>query len=176
VAAKQELAISAALSFYIDQFCRFQSKNLPQVIVVGGPMLRRARPPAMTYRAATTAESEAARSTAESDAATSATKPGPNPSPTEGYAARAAGLNTSPEAVERRHRAGDLTCFWRRTGLQFVAALAAVIVGCAFGYVVAGNDHRMQIFLSATVAAGLFFVFSAFASQLNRKSRRTQRR
>jgi hypothetical protein len=131
----------------------------------------------MTYPAPTTVESEAARSTAESDAPTSATKPGPNPSPTEGYAAHgAAGLNTSPEAVERRHRAGDLTCFWRRTGLQFVAALAAVIVGCPFGYVVAGNDHRMQIFLSATVAAGLFFVFSAFASQLNRKSRRTQRR
>ena len=55
--------------------------------------------------------------------------------------------------------------------MQFIALLAAVIVGCSFGYVVAGNDRGMQIFLSATVAAGLFFVFSAFATQLNRKSR-----
>ena len=118
----------------------------------------------MTYPAPTPAESEAARSTAESDAPTSATKPGPTPSATARYAAHgAAGLNTTPETLERRrHRAGDLTCFWRRTRLQFVAALAVVIVGCAFGYVVAGNDHRMQIFLSATVAVELFFLFSGF--------------
>ena len=56
--------------------------------------------------------------------------------------------------------------------MQFVAALAAVIVGCAFGYVVAGNDHRMQIFFSAAVGMGLFLVFSALANQLSRNRRR----
>ena len=53
-----------------------------------------------------------------------------------------------------------------------MAVLGAAIVGIAFGHVVAGNDHRMQIFLSATVGMGLFFVFSALATEVNRKRRK----
>jgi hypothetical protein len=45
------------------------------------------------------------------------------------------------------------------------------MVGIAFGHMVAGND-QMQIFFSATVGMGLFFVFSALATQLNRKRRK----
>jgi hypothetical protein len=56
--------------------------------------------------------------------------------------------------------------------LQALAVIGAAIVGIAFGHVVAGNDPRMQIFFSATVGMGLFFVFSALATQLNRKRRK----
>src|SRR5262245_40561813 len=130
----------------------------------------------MTCPAPTTTEREAAHSTAERYAATSPIKPPPTPGRAERHpGSSATGLNTTPEPVERWDRAGHLSQSWRSAGLQFVAVLAAIGVGCAFGYVVAGNDHRMQIFLSATVAAGLFFVFSALATQLNRKVRRTRR-
>jgi uncharacterized membrane protein YfcA len=77
-------------------------------------------------------------------------------------------LNGSLRTAQRSHRAGH----WRRAWLQALAVLAAVVVGCGFGYVVARNDRPMQIFFSAAVATGLFLVFSAFATQLNRKRRR----
>ena len=129
----------------------------------------------MTYPAPGTAELDTAAKAAESYAETSPSTPRPPPRSPERYAASIpAGVNTTPAATVRRRRAG-LTWDWRRTGLQFVAALAAVIVGCGFGYVVAGDDHGLQIFLSATVAVGLFFVFSAFATQLYRKFNRTRR-
>jgi len=143
----------------------------------------------MTYPAPSTAESDAATTPAESDAAPKPAKSDAAPNPAETYPAprpaeprpetrpgetyapaSAAGLNTSPHPATR-HRARHLSRFWRRSRLQFVAALAAVIVGYAFGYVVAGNDERMQIFFSAAVGMGLFLVFSALASQLSRKRR-----
>jgi len=136
----------------------------------------------MTYPAPSTLEVDAAITPAESDAALNPaeTYSAPTPAetlpatrPAETYAPpSAAGLNTSAHSAKRRHRAGHLSWFWRRSWLQFVAALAAVIVGCAFGYVVAGNDHRMQIFFSAAVGMGLFLVFSALANQLSRNRRR----
>ena len=85
------------------------------------------------------------------------------------------GLRDRAETANRLRRSGHTCRASGRIWLQAVAVLAAVVVGCGFGYVVAGNDHRFQIFLSATVAVGLFFVFSAFATQLYRKFNRTRR-
>jgi hypothetical protein len=69
-------------------------------------------------------------------------------------------------------RSGHLSQIWRRTRLQVLAALGAGIIGYAFGHVVAENDRAMRLFFSAAVGIGLFFVFSAFATQLSRTRRR----
>src|SRR5438045_7829282 len=99
-----------------------------------------------------------APSAAESDAAPSPTEMSPAPRPAETRPATTSaetypasspgGLNRSPNAAKQTHRNGYFTRFWRRIRLQLVAVLAAVVVGCAFGFVVAGNDRAMQIFFS----------------------------
>ena len=100
------------------------------------------------------------------------TVPGLHPSET--YLASPAAEITSAEAAKRPRNARHFTRIWRRAWLQALAVLAAAMVGVAFGYVVAGNDHRMQMFFSAAVGTGLFLVFSAFATQLYRKFNRTR--
>ena len=113
--------MSAEVSFYIDQFRCFQSKICDRSSHVSGPMLSRAREPAMTYPAPTTAESEAAPTTAEATRQRAPPNQVPPRGRLEGMQRTRSRTETTPEAVERRHRAGDLTCSWRRTRLQFVA-------------------------------------------------------
>jgi hypothetical protein len=91
----------------------------------------------------------------------------PVPRPAEAYAAAG---STSAETAKRSP--SPRLFAWQRAWLQALAVIGAAIVGIAFGHVVAGNDPRMQIFFSATVGMGLFFVFSALATQLNRKRRK----
>ena len=81
------------------------------------------------------------------------------------------GLRKRAETSNRLRRSGHTSRIWRRAWMHAFAILAAVVVGCAFGYVVAGNDRPMQIFFSAAVAVGLSLVFSAFATELNRRKR-----
>ena len=92
------------------------------------------------------------------------------PRPAEAHPASPAARNTSAETAKRSPNPRHFTR--RRAWLQALAVVGAAIVGIAFGHMVAGNDHRMQIFFSATVGMGLFFVFSALATQLNRKRRK----
>src|SRR6266550_3612052 len=92
------------------------------------------------------------------------------PRPAEAHLASPAARNTSAETAKRSPNPRHFTR--RRAWLQALAVVGAAIVGIAFGHMVAGNDHRMQIFFSATVGMGLFFVFSALATQLNRKRRK----
>jgi hypothetical protein len=80
-------------------------------------------------------------------------------------------LSRQAETANPLRRSGHASRIWRRVWLKILAVLAAVVVGCAFGYVVARNDRPMQIFFSAAVAMGLSLVFSAFATQLNRRQR-----
>src|SRR5204862_7344417 len=65
-------------------------------------------------------------------------------------------LNGSLRTAQRSHRAGH----WRRAWLQALAVLAAVVVGCGFGYVVARNDRPMQHLLFRRGRDGA--VFSLF--------------
>lgn len=69
------------------------------------------------------------------------------------------------------HRSRHTIRIGRRALLQVVAALGAAVIGYAFGHVVAGNDTAMRFFFAAAVAMGLFLVFSAFATQINRRWR-----
>src|SRR6266513_3112606 len=93
----------------------------------------------------------------------------PGSLPAEAYPASPAAGNTSAETAKRSSNSRHFTRIWRVARLQALAVLGAAVVGIAFGHVVAGNDPRMQIFLSATVGMGLFFPFSALAPKLNRK-------
>ena len=77
----------------------------------------------------------------------------------------------SAETANRLHRSGHITRIGRRAVLQLVAALGAAVIGYAFGHVVAGNDTAMRFFFAAAVAMGLFLVFSAFATRINRRWR-----
>ena len=94
----------------------------------------------------------------------------PAPRPAEAHLASQAAGSTSAETAKRSPNPRRFTR--RRAWLQALAVVGAAMVGIAFGHMVAGNDHRMQIFFSATVGMGLFFVFSALATQLNRKRRK----
>ena len=124
----------------------------------------------MSYPAASTSQSYAAPGPAETSTVPRPAETRPLPNSAEVFpVSSAAVLNRSPETAKRLHRAGCR--IWRRAGLQGLAVLGAVVVGCTFGYVVARNDRAMQIFFSATVSMGLFFVFSACATQLNRRRR-----
>jgi hypothetical protein len=76
----------------------------------------------------------------------------------------------SVETVNRLERSGHTTRIGRRALLQLVAALGAAVIGYVFGHVVAGSDTEM-IFFAGTVAVGLFLVFSAFATRMNRRWR-----
>jgi hypothetical protein len=143
--------------------------------------------------------SDLAPSPAESDAASGTTAIGPPnptetappPDPAETYPPRtvetaaphsaeaslaspAAG-NTRAETTRRSSNSRQFTRIWRRARVRVLAVLGAAIVGIAFGYVVAGNDYRIQIFLSATVGAGLFIVFSGLATEVNRNRRSRSR-
>lgn len=77
----------------------------------------------------------------------------------------------SAETANRFHRSEGTTRIGGRALLQLVAALGAAVIGYAFGHVVARNDTAMRFFLTAAVAMGLFLVFSAFATQINRRWR-----
>src|SRR5881227_2090637 len=68
----------------------------------------------------------------------------PAPRPAEAYAAAG---STSAETAKRSPNPRHFTR--RRVWLQALAVVGAAIVGIAFGHMVAGNDHRMQIFFSA---------------------------
>ena len=82
-------------------------------------------------------------------------------------------LNHGAETANNRVcRYRHIAQIWRRASLQVLAALGAAVIGYAFGHVVAGNDRAMRLFFAAAVAMGLFFVFSAFATQLIRRHRR----
>jgi len=81
-------------------------------------------------------------------------------------------LDLRAKTTNRLHRSGHFAVTWRRARLQILAALGAAVIGYAFGHVVAGNDHVMRFFLAAAVTMGLFFVFSALATQLNRRRRK----
>jgi len=78
----------------------------------------------------------------------------------------------SAETATRLHRSGRTTRNGRRALLQLMAALGAAAVGYAFGRVVAETDIAMRFFFAAAVAMGLFLVFSAFATQINRRWQR----
>ena len=81
-------------------------------------------------------------------------------------------LHRQTETANRFRRSGHNTQIWRRARLQVMAALAAAVVGCGFGYEVAGNDLAMRVLFAAAVTMGLFFAFSAFATQLNQRRER----
>jgi hypothetical protein len=79
------------------------------------------------------------------------------------------------DRAQRANRFGSFqhtTQIWRRARLQGLAALGATVIGYAFGHVVAENDRAMRFFFAAAVAMGLFFVFSALATHLNRRRRK----
>jgi hypothetical protein len=78
----------------------------------------------------------------------------------------------SAETANRFHRSGHSTRTERPAFLQVVAALAAAVIGYLFGHIVAGEDTVMRFFFAATVGMGLFLVFSAFATQIERKWRK----
>ena len=97
------------------------------------------------------------------------------PHPAEASLASPAAGNTSGETGKRSSNSRHLIRIWRRARVRALAVVAAAIVGIAFGHVVAGNDYRMQIFLSATVGVGLFIVFSGLATEVNRNRRSRSR-
>jgi hypothetical protein len=85
-------------------------------------------------------------------------------------------LSHRAETASRLYRSGHAAQIWRRAWLQVLAALGAAVVGYAFAQVVAGNDRAMRVFFATAVALGLFFVFSAFATQLRRRLNRGRRK
>ena len=139
--------------------------------------------------------SDLAPSPADSDVASSPTKTSrpPNPARTRSAAEPSANVSTAETAPGLRsreaylagdtnaqkakpsHNAGQLARIWRRARLQALVVGTAAMVGLAFGRVVAEGNYRMQIFFSAAVGMGLFFVFSALATQLNRNRRNSRR-
>jgi hypothetical protein len=89
------------------------------------------------------------------------------PHPAEASLASPAAGNTGAETTRRSSNSRQFTRIWRRARVRVLAVIGAAIVGIAFGHVVAGNDYRIQIFLSTTVGAGLFIVFSGLATEVN---------
>jgi hypothetical protein len=132
------------------------------------------------------ADSDVVSSATETSRPPSPTKPAPQPNRAQTYpTAETAPVlrlresylagDTNAEKAKRWHNAGHLARVWRHARLQALAVVAAAMVGLAFGRAVAGNDYQMQIFFAATVGMGLFFVFSALATQLTRNRRNARR-
>src|ERR1051326_2250491 len=74
------------------------------------------------------------------------------PHPAEASLASPAAGNTGAETTRRSSNSRQFTRIWRRARVRVLAVIGAAIVGIAFGHVVAGNDYRIQIFLSTTVS------------------------
>jgi hypothetical protein len=91
----------------------------------------------------------------------------------------------SPDVAKQSQRPTRLARIWPGLWLHALAALGAAVFGTIFGYLVvrrgylfAGNERAMQIFLSVTVGIGLFPLFSVPLSQVRgkRRKRTSQRR
>ena len=81
-------------------------------------------------------------------------------------------LNRAPETANSIHRSRHNTAISKGAWIRVLAALAATVIGLAFGYVVARNDRFAQILFSSAVALGLLPLFLNLSSHMRRRKRR----